>query len=99
MSLRATCLLVLVVSSSTTIAAESEDLAKEFDLEVKPFLQQYCADCHSGDDPEGSVSLEFNAAPDVATEFEKWTAVLQKVGGQEMPPEDAEQPNDKESTI
>lgn len=96
MSLRATCLLVLVVFSSTTIAAEPEDLAKEFDLEVKPFLQKYCADCHFGDDPEGSISLEFEAAPDVAGEFEKWTAVLQKVGGHEMPPEDAEQPTNKD---
>ena len=46
--------------------------------------------------PEAGYSFEFDGVPDVPSQFEKWTVVLQKVGGQEMPPEDAEQPTDKE---
>ena len=47
--MRATLLLVFVMCSAT-VAAEPEKLAKEFELEVKPFLERYCADCHSGDE-------------------------------------------------
>lgn len=95
--MRATALLVTLISfCSVAIADTTEDLAKQFDAEVRPFLEQYCADCHSGDEPEAGYSFEFEDAPDVAEQFAKWTVVLQKVGGQEMPPEDSEQPTDKE---
>lgn len=96
--MRATSLLVvaLLMVCGSLSAAEQEELAREFELEVKPFLEMYCADCHSGDEPEAGFSFEFDEVPDVPAQFAKWTVVLQKVGGQEMPPEDAEQPTDKE---
>ena len=94
--MRTTALLVVACFCSAGIAADTEDLAKQFDVEVRPFLEQYCADCHSGDEPEAGYSFEFDDAPDVAEQFAKWTVVLQKVGGQEMPPEDSEQPTDKD---
>lgn len=96
--MRATSLLcpLLVLMISAPMLAENEDSARQFETEVKPFLQRYCADCHTGDEPEGSVTLDYKLAPDVAAEFQKWTSVLQKVGGHEMPPEDAEQPSERE---
>lgn len=97
--MRATTLLVfLLFVAPIAYSAETEDLAKEFDAEIKPFLQTYCADCHSGDEPEAGYSFEYDSAPDVASQFEKWTVVLQKVAGHEMPPEDGEQPSDSERT-
>ena len=74
----------------------SDELAKQYELEVQPFLEQYCLDCHSGDEPEAGYSFEYDAAPDVPGDFAKWTLVLQKVAGHEMPPEDADQPTDKD---
>ncbi len=75
---------------------EQSQLDMDFETEVQPFLEQYCLDCHAGDDPEAGFSLEETGIPDVPANFEKWTIVLQKIAGQEMPPEDSEQPEDKE---
>jgi len=93
-------LLVLLCFASSVRSEEenqsSDELAKQYELEVQPFLEQYCVDCHSGDEPEAGYSFEYDAAPDVPGDFAKWTLVLQKVAGHEMPPEDADQPEDKD---
>ena len=83
-------------SQDEQVQDEQSQLDMDFETEVQPFLEQYCLDCHAGDDPEAGFSLEETGVPDVPANFEKWTIVLQKIAGQEMPPEDSEQPEDKE---
>lgn len=97
--MRAASLLVILAFAPILAAEDPEHLARQFELEVQPLLQTYCVDCHSGDEPEGSLSLEFSRPPEVPDAFEKWTVVLQRVAGNEMPPEDAEQPTDAERQL
>jgi cytochrome c553 len=80
--MRATMLLVTLLACSAveaaepTAAASAELRAKQFESEVKPFLRMYCADCHTGDEPEAELRLEFDAVPDLTQHFEQWTVIL-----------------------
>lgn len=95
--MRATSLLVFLCCYSL-VAADERQLARaeQFENTVAPLLRMYCADCHSGEDPEAGLLLEFSDVPDLTEHYEEWTVILQKVGGQEMPPEDSVQPSDDE---
>ncbi len=95
--MRANLFLLLILSSNCL--AEGPDaaaLAKDFDKQIQPFLEMYCADCHSGDEAEAGVMLDLTEAPDVAMQFEAWSNIVQKISDKEMPPEDAEQPSSEE---
>ncbi len=95
--MRATWLLVLLVSSSAIEAAEpTSSAAGRFQRDAEPFMRMYCADCHGGDEPEGGVRLEFEQPPLLENQIETWILVLQRASGHEMPPEDAPQPSDDE---
>lgn len=100
--MRATVLLVTMLAGASLEAADpieftsSELRAKTFASEVQPLLRMYCADCHTGDEPEAELRLEFDAVPDLSQQFEQWTVILQRVGGHEMPPEESHQPSDAE---
>src|SRR5262245_53138206 len=64
-----------------------------FEREVVPFLKKHCLDCHSGDEPEGSVALEdFKDAAAIAADQKTWQRVIAMLQSGAMPPEDAEQP-------
>lgn len=97
--MRATALLVFFLGCVCCCADDQLQLDMDYESDVKPFLEQYCLDCHSRDDPEAGFSLEETGIPDVPANFEKWTVVLQKIAGHEMPPEDADQPEDKEREV
>ena len=97
-------LLLLVLTSCLPVSAREPieleaarlESAAQFEELVQPFLQQFCVDCHSEDEPEAELSLQFERQPQVSQRFDQWTVILQKVAGEEMPPEDAAQPSDKE---
>ncbi len=76
----------------------AEDMpATDFARDVRPFLQFHCVDCHSGDEPEGGVSLEsYEDSANVQTDFEVWEKVLRALHAREMPPKDEPQPADAE---
>ena len=62
------------------------------------FLRENCQDCHSGNDPEGGLSLETNAVAFADAEIRRrWTYLYDRVANGEMPPPSADQPN-KSST-
>ena len=96
--MRATLFLLFFALSSTCLAEgpDASKLAKTFDKQVQPFLEMYCADCHSGDEAEAGVMLDLMDSPDVAMQFEEWSTIVQKIADKEMPPEDAEQPSAEE---
>jgi hypothetical protein len=75
-------------------------LGKEFTGDVVPLLQTYCLDCHSGDEPEGDLSLErFTSLAEVRTDTTVWQKVLHQLADQQMPPEDSPQPTDSENRL
>ncbi len=100
--MRATALLVLLLVCSASEASEpadrspAENRVNQFGTEVQPFLRTYCTDCHTGDEPAGELHLDLKRMPDMTQQFERWTNILQRVSGHEMPPEDAPQPSDRE---
>ncbi len=77
-----------VLFSALSAIAQAEtggagDLA--FEKKVKPFLEEYCMDCHDNDSRKGKVSLEdLNAvSPENAT---MWRRIWEQVALKEMPP-------------
>ncbi len=80
-------------------AAPSEPTApqQDFAADVRPFFEQYCYDCHSGDSAEGE--LNFEAYADVAAiqaDRRHWERVFDRLRIGAMPPADSEQPADEE---
>ncbi len=65
----------------------------EFTGQVLPFLQQYCLECHTGDDTESGLDLSrFDSQASVGNELETWQSVLEALDTDYMPPREASQP-------
>ena len=60
---------------------------------VRPLIQQYCLDCHSGDDPQAGIALDrFVDEPAALAGGEVWFRVLDALESRIMPPDDMPQP-------
>ena len=70
----------------------SED---DFVISIKPFLQNYCLKCHSGDEAEGDMTpIRFQVSlDDVMADLDSWSNVLDVLDHGDMPPEDEKQPS------
>lgn len=78
------------------VAAEQAPQRLDYDHDVKPFLQQYCADCHGTDFAESELNFaSYETTDDIKRDRDKWVKVfkLLKVGA--MPPSDSDQPDAK----
>jgi len=92
---------LLLAVAAGTIRARDEPLnaaePTRFAREVVPFLQQYCTDCHGGEEPEAKLGLDgYDASGKVQTDFAVWEKVLRMVQDRQMPPADMPQPDDEE---
>jgi hypothetical protein len=79
-------------ASIATAAAEPPDppLERGFDATVRPFLKEFCLGCHGGETPRGKLDLSgFASVEAVAKDVRLWSAVLERLEAEEMPPEDA----------
>lgn len=77
-------------------AAAAEPIPDDLSA-IRPFLDRYCADCHSGDQAEGG--LDFQRYPDVPAihaDRRTWGRVFDRIRVKAMPPDDADQPSDEE---
>ena len=63
----------------------------DFDSFAKPFLANFCVDCHSGTDPEANLSLD-DLGPIDEVNAATWKSVWAQVALKEMPPADMDQP-------
>ncbi len=71
------------------------ELAREFSQTVRPFVDDYCAFCHSGAQPEAQFDLtSFTTLSSVVQELPHWTLVMERLSHHEMPPESELQPTD-----
>ncbi|MEZ6052046.1 MAG: DUF1592 domain-containing protein [Planctomycetaceae bacterium] len=87
--------LQIAILSGVVVADDSTET--DFARNIRPFLQFHCVDCHSGDDPEGGVSLEsYEDSANVQTDFDVWEKVLRALHAREMPPKEEPQPPDTE---
>jgi hypothetical protein len=68
-------------------------LEREFSQIVRPFVNEYCADCHSGAQPEAQLDLtSFAKLSSVLEDLPHWTLLMERLNHQEMPPEFERQP-------
>jgi hypothetical protein len=90
MSIRA-----LITSFACTLAIGGPCLAVDYNTDVKPLLEKYCADCHNPDKKKGDLDLgPIVAEPDFAKDHEVWEKVLELTETREMPPEKKPQPDE-----
>ncbi|MFK7817454.1 MAG: c-type cytochrome domain-containing protein, partial [Planctomycetaceae bacterium] len=86
---------VLSLAFPSTASAQSytpgQKVDKDFKDFAQPFLSNHCVDCHSGDDPEGNLSLE-DLGPLDEVNTATWKSIWSQVTLKEMPQADSEQP-------
>ena len=88
----AVLLVTLSVRASAPPQATDRDLAARYAARVRPFLKNYCFECHAGSKPEASLDLSAYASmTEVVSDHPRWAQVLEKLRGEEMPPLNAEQ--------
>jgi hypothetical protein len=80
----------MVVHLIASARAEDASLEGRFTAVVRPFLQRYCLGCHGSDKQEAQLDLSgYTSVDDVAKEHQVWKLMLQRLEGDEMPPDDA----------
>ena len=71
----------------------SPALAREFSQTVRPFVDEYCAECHSGPQPEAQFDLtSFTTLSSVLQDLSHWTLLMERLNHHEMPPDSEPQP-------
>lgn len=91
--------LALAAQSSLALAADpsAESLQKDFEKSVAPFLKSFCLDCHGEATQEAKLDLSgYRSAASVADAHQTWEIILHRLEAAEMPPEDADQPTQKQ---
>ena len=84
---------ILMAQQAEPAATQSHTSPDHFKKAIRPFIENYCADCHS-EDGEGGVDLiSFETQSDATADRELWSKVLKAVKKKEMPPSDANQPS------
>jgi Protein of unknown function (DUF1587)./Planctomycete cytochrome C. len=60
---------------------------------VRPFVNEYCAGCHSGAQPEAQFDLtSFATLSSVLEDLPHWTLLMERLNHREMPPNSEPQP-------
>ena len=97
---QSTCLILFQASfvaftlSSTSITASAaltahsdQELAQQFDKEVRPFVENYCLNCHDNDEPKADLNLSvYNSVDNVIRDHLHWELVLERLKNGDMPP-------------
>jgi hypothetical protein len=58
----------------------------EFQKDIRPLLENYCYDCHGGDEKKGGISFEALKSDDEILNHDLWLKVLKNVRAGLMPP-------------
>jgi len=77
--------------NSATTYTPGELVKQDFEGFAKPFLSNYCMDCHGDGATEGGLSLD-DLGPVSEVNADTWKSIWAQVSLQEMPPEDGDQP-------
>jgi len=86
-------LLAAFFACVTTSAFAAEDLQKQMDATVKPFVGKYCVACHSGAQPTAQFDLKsYTSIDQVKEDFPRWSLLADRLTAHEMPPKQMPQP-------
>ncbi len=97
-SLAATTALV-VAAGVCPFDAWADDLepVPSYENFAGPLAEQYCFDCHSGDEPDAGLALHrIEGGEQFQADRADWTKVLARLRAGEMPPPDYDAPTDEE---
>ena len=76
--------------ASGSVAAEGD---VRFEKEIRPLVERYCNDCHSGETTEADIDLgAFATHADVRRQVDVWLKVRTMLDSRQMPPKDSRQP-------
>ena len=90
---------ILAVATAVDFLSASAQEAKptSFANLARPFIQQYCADCHGNEKQKADLNLEaFEGSPALYKKRELWESVRRMLAEREMPPEKKAQPGEEE---
>ena len=62
---------------------------------IKPFVTQYCIQCHNGDDKKGGLALDAPGLDDLAAHSALWEKVARKLSARQMPPAGRARPDER----
>ena len=91
-----------VQQTTTHLAAAAESPSPvaptaNFEKDLLPFIQKYCADCHGNGSSEGDFALDrYQDLASVHRDRAVWTKLLKLVELESMPPSGADQPTPEE---
>jgi hypothetical protein len=86
---------LLCVQAAYAAKHGDADLSKTFSGTVRPFVNQYCAGCHSGKTPAGGLDLKaYTSMQAVIADNGRWATVADKLAAKQMPPAKMPQPSD-----
>jgi hypothetical protein len=88
---------ILAVSALPSAEPASSVLDQQFAKDVRPFVTQYCAPCHSGNAPAAQFDLSSYTSVDmVIRDHPRWALVIEKLETKQMPPAPMPSPSDAE---
>lgn len=88
-----------VTAQQADDAQRSTALQQAYQASIQPLLKRYCHSCHAGDRTEAEIDLEVFSTIDAVQKQPKiWQRIRHMLESRQMPPKDAPQPTDKEST-
>ena len=83
-----------------TIAAADDSQSSgaiEYRNQIRPLVERYCNDCHSGETTEADIDLgAFATHADVRRQVDVWLKVRTMLDSRQMPPKDSRQPTEDE---
>ena len=73
--------------SAAQVSSGKSTLDRQFETEVKPYVDKYCAGCHSGANAAAQLNLKsYATAQAAASDLPRWLQVMDRVSAGEMPP-------------
>ncbi|MFP6874623.1 MAG: DUF1592 domain-containing protein [Verrucomicrobiales bacterium] len=89
--------LLAVFSLSSVLCGQQADLDRAYATEIRPLMEHYCFECHSGEDAEAEIDLDsFKEVADIRRDTKSWIKVADMLSGRQMPPRKSEQPGAEE---
>jgi Protein of unknown function (DUF1592)/Protein of unknown function (DUF1588)/Protein of unknown function (DUF1587)/Protein of unknown function (DUF1585)/Protein of unknown function (DUF1595) len=83
-------LALLFLAAPAQADPSPRDLDRTFTATVRPFVEKYCNECHSGAKPKGELNLEqVKTFASVKRDQSHWGLVLEKLVAKDMPTEKA----------
>ncbi|HEY2343555.1 MAG TPA: DUF1592 domain-containing protein, partial [Chthoniobacteraceae bacterium] len=92
--------LVLALGGPLALAdPKASELESRFAGVVHPFIETYCFSCHGKEKQKGDLDLSaFGTMDAVAGDYSRWETVIDKLEGEDMPPDDAKRHPDATHT-